>query len=409
MRRLASLCVVTLLAVCLLAPAAHANNHSTMSPKVDKFIFLIDGSGSMGHNYKDTGVDKIVHAKRMMEKINQDIPELGYAGDLYELACFKSLSTLRIYETEPYGQDIAKIDDDIPFISSVTPLGEGLKDLDEALPNLKGRIAVILVSDGAHNAGDGPVGVAKMMAEKYEGRICFYTISFAEDAGEQKVLDQIAGVTDCAGTFDGPTLLTDDAARMNFVETVFIEKGTMPAPKDTDGDGVYDKDDECPGTPANVAVDVRGCPLDTDGDGVYDYLDRCAGTPMTHAVDADGCSIPLKMMVGILFATDSSTITNAYFPEVEKIAQQMLANPKTNVVIEGHTDSTGSDAYNKKLSERRAAAVKKMLVDAYDIDASRVQTVGYGETRPVASNETDAGRAKNRRVVAIFDDLYKQR
>jgi len=79
-------------------------------------------------------------------------------------------------------------------------------------------------------------------------------------------------------------------------------------------------------------------------------------------------------------------------------------------VIEGHTDSRGSDAYNQPLSERRANAVRDELVNEYDIDASRVSTVGYGESRPVATNDTDEGRAQNRRIEAVLSvEVEEQR
>ena len=82
----------------------------------------------------------------------------------------------------------------------------------------------------------------------------------------------------------------------------------------------------------------------------------------------------------------------------------------TNVVIEGHTDSRGSDAYNQALSERRANAVRDELVNENGIAAERVSTVGYGESRPVSSNDTDAGRAQNRRIEAVISvEVEEQR
>ncbi len=82
--------------------------------------------------------------------------------------------------------------------------------------------------------------------------------------------------------------------------------------------------------------------------------------------------------------------------------------PQTTTVVEGHTDSKGSDAYNQKLSERRASAVRDVLVNQYGVDASRVNAAGYGESRPVADNVSDAGRAVNRRVEAEVEAQIKQ-
>ena len=82
--------------------------------------------------------------------------------------------------------------------------------------------------------------------------------------------------------------------------------------------------------------------------------------------------------------------------------------PQTTTVVEGHTDARGTDAYNQKLSERRANAVREVLVNQYGVDASRVNAVGYGESRPVADNASDTGRAINRRVEAEVEAQIKQ-
>ena len=171
---------------------------------------------------------------------------------------------------------------------------------------------------------------------------------------------------------------------------------------DTDGDGVPDGTDACPGTPAGVKVDARGCPLDSDGDGVPDYLDKCPDTPRGTKVDATGCPIAVATTFDLTveFAFNSAEINDLSFRELRKAMTFLRENPTTKAVIEGNTDSKGADAYNQKLSERRAAAVKEVLVKS-DIEGARLSTVGYGETKPVASNDTEEGRAKNRRVSIV--------
>lgn len=180
----------------------------------------------------------------------------------------------------------------------------------------------------------------------------------------------------------------------------------VAAPLDSDGDGVIDANDKCPGTPAGVKVDANGCELDADGDGVVDSKDACPGTPPGTRVDARGC-VPQKATVetiklNILFATNSDVVTEQYQGEVKKVADFLGKHSDVTVTIEGHTDSQGADAYNQALSQRRADSVKKQLVTRYGIAAERVTAVGFGETRPVASNDTAAGRAENRRVVALM-------
>jgi OOP family OmpA-OmpF porin len=176
-----------------------------------------------------------------------------------------------------------------------------------------------------------------------------------------------------------------------------------PPPADSDGDGVLDTVDACPGTPHGVKVDARGCPLDSDGDGVPDYLDKCPDTPRGTKVDATGCPIaPVATTFDLTveFAFNSAEINDLSFRELRKAMTFMRENPTTTAVVEGNTDNKGTDKYNQKLSERRAAAVKDVLVKS-GIEADRLQTVGYGESRPVASNDKEEGRAKNRRVSIV--------
>ena len=167
-------------------------------------------------------------------------------------------------------------------------------------------------------------------------------------------------------------------------------------PLDSDGDGVFDYMDQCPDTPAGAAVDSKGCPLDSDGDGVFDYIDKCPNTPAGVSVDTNGC--PTKLTLHINFGQDSSKIDARYDSEVAKAARCINDYPGNIVFIDGHTDSDGSRAYNQKLSEQRAAAVKNRLISNFDIPATKVTARGFGEDQPVADNGTAAGKALNRRV-----------
>jgi len=143
---------------------------------------------------------------------------------------------------------------------------------------------------------------------------------------------------------------------------------------------------------------------DTDGDGVMDSKDQCADTPKTHKVDAVGCSLKLTETVAIklniTFDSAKSVIKPEFENEVKNLADFMNQYADTVVTVEGHTDSQGADAYNQKLSQSRADAVKTDLVTNYGIGAERVTAIGYGEARPIADNSTAAGREQNRRVVA---------
>ena len=109
----------------------------------------------------------------------------------------------------------------------------------------------------------------------------------------------------------------------------------------------------------------------------------------------------------VKFDFDKSVVKPNSYADIKNLADFMKQYPQTTTVVEGHTDSVGPDAYNQKLSERRANAVKQVLVNQYGVGANRVQSVGYGESRPVADNATEAGRAVNRRVEASVEAQAK--
>lgn len=149
--------------------------------------------------------------------------------------------------------------------------------------------------------------------------------------------------------------------------------------------------------------------LDSDGDGVPDSIDACPGTPMNVVVDERGCPVPvditdeLKMELRVFFDNDKSTIKNQYKPEIAKVAEKMREYPNSTARIEGHASKTGPSArYNQRLSEARAVAVKSMLTNEFGIEPNRLSTVGYGYDQPIADNNTEEGRAMNRRVYAII-------
>ncbi|MEW6440951.1 MAG: OmpA family protein [bacterium] len=166
---------------------------------------------------------------------------------------------------------------------------------------------------------------------------------------------------------------------------------------DSDGDGVCDGVDQCPDTPKGCIVDARGCPLDGDGDGVCDGIDQCPDTPKGAKVDEKGCSFRGGVLEGINFEFDKATILPDSYPVLDDAALFLKSNPNTVVEIGGHTDSKGKAAYNQKLSERRAEAVRQYLISK-GVPASQMTSKGYGLTKPIADNATDAGRAKNRRI-----------
>ena len=137
-------------------------------------------------------------------------------------------------------------------------------------------------------------------------------------------------------------------------------------------------------------------PADTDGDGVPDTIDRCPTTPAGVRVDSYGCSC--EYTLSLAFEFGSAALTPADKVALDELVAVLRNLPQVRGVIEGHTDSVGPEAFNQQLSERRAASVADYLHNAGIADA-RFTTEGFGESQPIASNDTDEGRAANRRVV----------
>lgn len=169
---------------------------------------------------------------------------------------------------------------------------------------------------------------------------------------------------------------------------------------DTDGDGVTDDADQCPATPPGTDVDTLGCPVDEDGDGVPNALDACPQTPPGFKVDETGCVREEQTVIvlnSVNFEFNSAKLTRAGRVILDRVAAGLRSQTDLQLEILGHTDSLGSDNYNRQLSIARAASVRNFLVDR-GIAGDRLRSAGMGESQPVADNETEEGRAQNRRV-----------
>jgi len=152
---------------------------------------------------------------------------------------------------------------------------------------------------------------------------------------------------------------------------------------------------------------------DSDNDGVPDSSDLCPGTPSTDKVDATGCSIFTEKEVNFTlkaqFANDSAEIKPEYRAEIADLAAFLKRFPGTDVEIGGHASNVGTAAYNLKLSERRADAVAKVLLNEHGISAGRVTVKGYGVTRPKVEGNTPAAHAANRRIEAVVTATIKEK
>ncbi len=321
---------IALLAVFVGAPVAQAK----LVPKVDNFIIFPDQSGSMYMTHKELKEVKMIAVKRLLADMNGLIPELGYQSSVSMFAPFQQVQAPAVYQTSSMAAVIGKIPGKQEIFGRLTPMGPGISHLDGVLSQMRGKTAVIMLSDGMANVGTDPVMEASTLVRKYP-EVCFHVISFAETKAGKAANEQIARLNNCI-LAEGTELLASRGALDQFVRDVFY--------------------DEVPDAKEEVIV-----------------------------------------LRGIQFDFDKSVIKPDWRPILDEGARVLMENPQVKVVIEGHTCSIGTDAYNLGLSEKRAASVKDYFVSK-GIARDRVSTVGFGLRRPLADNSTEEGRRLNRRV-----------
>ncbi|MCA9559175.1 MAG: OmpA family protein, partial [Myxococcales bacterium] len=213
------------------------------------------------------------------------------------------------------------------------------------------------------------------------------------------------------GILDVKDKCPDDPETVNNWED---EDGCPDQIPDTDGDGLRDNVDQCPQDPEDFDgfQDEDGCPdRDNDKDGILDPDDDCPNEPevINGVDDDDGCPDEGKVQVQvtqekieiyekIYFETDKAIIRPISFNILDQVVRVIVRNPQIKRIrIEGHTDDRASDAYNLKLSQERCESVMKYLTDA-GVSPERLEPVGYGESKPLCEQKTEACRANNRRV-----------
>jgi OOP family OmpA-OmpF porin len=253
-----------------------------------------------------------------------------------------------------------------------TPIDRVLAEVKDSLAGKSERAAVVLFSDGLPTDSVGReletgavLEEARALAGAYRGTVCFHTVQTGNDPAGTVFLQALAGVSSC-GSYRTLASVSDPASLSQFERQVFLggAPARMAGPGDADGDGVTDDRDQCPRTPLGVRADSRGCWVVPD----------------------------------LQFDTNSATIRPIGRQKLdEEVRPVLLKNPDLRLRIDGHTDARGSDAYNQELSERRAQSVKDYLVAA-GVSADRLETRGFGESRPIAPNDTPANLQQNRRT-----------
>jgi OOP family OmpA-OmpF porin len=333
----------------------------------------------MGESYK--GQKKLDYAKDMVSRMNSTIPDLMLTGSLRvfgRIAVFSSSFTELMWGPAAYSK--MGLDgglNKVGFSVGDSPLNLALDAAAQDLKSAKGDIAVIIFTDANQEVMnyDAVRKAATSLKGQYGNRICIYTVQIGKDPEAKKLLEQVAQEGQC-GFATNADQIASSAGMAGFVEKIFLKKVekvevveevvvvAKPAPcPDDDGDGVCNKDDRCPRTPKGAKVDYRGCWV--LGDVFFDF--------------------------------DKSDIKARFYAELDAVVKVLNKDPSLKIRIEGNTDNIGTAKYNMGLSERRASSVMAYLVKA-GINTNRLSTIGYGFTKPIATNATEAGRALNRRV-----------
>jgi OOP family OmpA-OmpF porin len=350
-------------------------NSSQYASKVDNFLVLFDASSSMLDCYN--GNKKSFIAKTFITRMNQTIPQLGQNAGFRAFGQKTSASNIDTelfygmsnYSTSEFATGIDKVTP-----GGYTPLYKALEAAEKDLENLSGNKAIIIVSDGQKTDMIVPntLDYAQKLKDKFGSSLCIYTITVGASPEGTTFMADLAKITDCGFSANADNLLAS-GPMANFVEKVFLSKKSKPAKKkvkkvkkvrkDSDNDGVWDENDLCPNTPIGAQVNIKGCW--SFGDALFD----------TNKTD---------------IKQNAHTLLNHAYTIFVK-------NPGMKVTLKGHTDSRGSAQYNKDLSLRRANAVKAYLVNK-GIASSRLTCKAFGESSPIATNDTKEGRSLNRRV-----------
>jgi len=308
--------------------------------KVDNFLVLLDASSTMADKTKSGRHEdetKLPLARDLIKCMNETIPDIAMNGGMRAFGPYHVEKGL-IYGMTGYTKaGLSETVVSVDKTGGTTPISDSIQWARKDLQMTTGKTAVILFSDGMNSMTGDPIAEAEGMKLQFGKDICIYTVLLGNDPGGKANMDGIAKASECGLATDA-TAIIDVNGMTDFVTKIFLAKGKMK----------------------------------------------------------ERVSITLH----VEFDFDKDSVRPEYHSDIKEVANFLKAYPKATAVLEGHTDGTGTDEYNLNLSKKRADSIKKYLVEKFGIRASRISTRGYGESQPVATNNTKEGRQQNRRVVA---------
>jgi OOP family OmpA-OmpF porin len=353
--------------------ATVGQNSSTadFKQKTDTLFVVLDASSSTNAIYdgNSSGNTKFDVEKQTLHNINKSIPENIKLSSGLRTFGFGFCSNDLVQDISSYSANAVQSGlDQAQCASGGSPMENALSAAATDLDKAPGNIALLVISDG-HNISPRALTATQALEDKFGDRLCVYSV-WVGNKDNQDGKAFLQGLSAIAGCGTGITAaeLNSSSAVASFVEGMLFDKTVL--------------------TPVVATVNN-----DTDGDGVINSRDKCPGTSKGAKVNSQGCWSFNELEFGF----DKATIPAQYTSLFDNAVHILEVNPSMTVQIEGHTDSRGAASYNQELSVRRAQAVKDHLVSK-GIDANRITVKGFGESVPIATNDTAAGRAENRRV-----------
>lgn len=311
----------------------------------DNFIILYDSSSSM--KAKSGDQMRLDIERQILTEKNATLPALDWQAGIYTFTpgfgkeAFKSYLPMQTFDKGAFTSTIETLPSKP---SGNTLLQNGLVSLDPILAKLQGETVVFLFTDGQYTSNRGlpkPGAIAQQLAEKY--KVCFYVIDTDDDTNGDQAVNAVASANDCGKVIQFSKLLGHPEWLTN--PLFMVKEADMPAQV--------------------VGISVNN----------------------------------------VLFDFDKDVVKPENYVALNELAILLQENPKAQVTLAGHTDSLGSEEYNLKLSQRRAASVRAYLVEKAGVDNKRITLSWFGKADPTTSNMTETGRAKNRRVESIITGM----
>lgn len=339
--------------------------------KANNVVFILDASSSMADGCQDWR--KFDLGKALTTNMIATLPDgmsanaglrtFGHALGISRDVSLKA-ADVSAFQRDTLTKGLAKIKEP----GGPSYLDKAIAEAGKDLKGLSGKSALIIVSDGMAT-GSGATAAAKALKAQMGDALCIYTVLVGDDAGGWKQMQAIANESQCGVAVRGSDLF-DGRKMADFLSTVFVGDAL-----DSDGDGVPDIIDECPGTPRGVKVDAKGCPITIlsgkDDNWIFET---------------------------ITFEINKAILRPSSFSVLDEVADALIVHhPDMKLEVQGHTDTTGPRAFNMRLSKDRANAARDYLIKK-GVSPDRLTWAGYGPDKPIADNKTEAGRIQNRRV-----------